>query len=109
MKIKSTWQDVSGKDLTKAIKKAYEIFVCVPYTSTGLATWLTITREQAREFVLDAAEAKVRVYTNWDGEELMIGGGLSVVAAGRRAEKEDAELEKSYQTALAAARTSRTA
>lgn len=78
MKPDARWQDVSGRDLTKAIDGADSIRVCVPFTRGGDALWLAITREQAEKFASEAHELGLHVHAQWDGAALMIGGGSAI-------------------------------
>lgn len=79
MKISEYWQNVDFEELHDAIKKSEEIHCWVPYTmskpknSNGM--WLPLTKKLALEFCRDAEEDGNTIHANWDGEQLMIGGG----------------------------------
>jgi hypothetical protein len=77
------WQDVSGRTLARAVKEAECIYIYVPFTREGLGHWTSIPKDMAQEFADEAVERKLLVHANWDGEELMIGGGAIKELAGK--------------------------
>jgi hypothetical protein len=75
------WRNFTPDDFEKVLVAADEdgIFCFVP-VAPGEGHWLQIHKEQAVDFADVAREHAARgvgytIHANWDGEELMIGGG----------------------------------
>lgn len=95
LKITPRWQDLSPDDLDEAVKKA-EVIHCFVPISEGIGDWLEIDKKLARSLISNARESAERgrpylIHANWDGEELMIGGGGLDLGPAFRAESERAD------------------
>ena len=92
LKIMRKWQDLSPNDFDEAVRMAEAIFCFVPIAE-GIGDWLQLDKEHAFSFSSSAREIAERgvtilIHANWDGEELMIGGGGLDLGPAFRAESD---------------------